>query len=128
MAITHSTAAKQAATNAVVDLVDAGAAAGYLTICDDAAVLVTLTFNDPAFGDADADGVATLDIDPAISNTASGTGTADNFKVYDSDDNLIFSGTVTATGGGGDMTLDNTSINSGQTVSITSFTYDSGEA
>ena len=31
-------------------------------------------------------------------------------------------GSVTATGGGGDMTLDNTSIASGQTVTITSFT------
>ena len=128
MAITHSQAAKQAATDAVVDLVDGGAGAGYITICDDAAVLATLTLNDPAFGAADANGTATLDVDPAISAAASGSGTADNFKVYDSDDTLIFSGTITATGGGGDMTVDNTSINSSQTVSITSFTYDSGEA
>lgn len=31
-------------------------------------------------------------------------------------------GTVTATGGGGDLTLDNTTINAGQTVTITAFT------
>lgn len=128
MAITHSQAAKQAASNAVVDLVDGGAGAGYITICQDASVLATLTCNDPAFGAADANGTATLDVDPAISAAASGTGTANNFKVYDSANTLIFSGTVTATGGGGDMTVDNTSINSGQTVSLTSFTYDSAEA
>jgi hypothetical protein len=37
-------------------------------------------------------------------------------------------GTITATGGGGDMTLDNTSIASGQQVTITSFTLSAGGA
>ena len=31
-------------------------------------------------------------------------------------------GTITATGGGGDMTVDNTSVTAGQTVNITAFT------
>jgi hypothetical protein len=35
---------------------------------------------------------------------------------------------VTATGGGGDMTLDNTSIASGQKVTITTFTISAGNA
>ena len=128
MAITHSQAAKQAATDAVVDLVDGGDAAGYFTICDGAAVLVTITFSDPAFSAADADGVATADVTPALSAAAGADGDADNFKVYDSDDTLIFSGTITATGDGGDMTLDNVSIATAQVVTISSFTYDSGEA
>jgi hypothetical protein len=34
MAIAHSEAAKKAATDVVVDLVDRGAGAGYFTICD----------------------------------------------------------------------------------------------
>jgi len=128
MAITHSQAAKQAATDAVVDLVDGGAGAGYFTICDGATVLVTIPFSDPAFGAADADGVATADTTPALSAAAGDSGDADNFKVYDSNDALIFSGTITATGGGVDMTLDNVSIASGKTLTISSFTYDSGEA
>lgn len=37
-------------------------------------------------------------------------------------------GSVTATGGGGDMTLDNTSIAVGQQVTITSFTLNAGGA
>jgi hypothetical protein len=55
--------------------------------------------------------------------TADNTGTAAHFRVYDSGGTVCgIQGTVTATGGGGDMTLDNTSIASGQAVSITTFT------
>ena len=128
MAITHEEIAKKASTDAIVDLVDRGDAAGYFTICDGASVLVTITFSDPAFSAADADGVATADTTPALSAAAGAAGDADNFKVYDSDDTLLWSGTVTATGGGGDMTLDNVSIANLQVVTINSFTYDAGEA
>ena len=55
--------------------------------------------------------------------TADATGTAAHFRLYASDGTTCgLQGSVTATGGGGDMTLDNTSIASGQAVSITSFT------
>jgi hypothetical protein len=37
-------------------------------------------------------------------------------------------GTVTATGGGGDLTLDNTSIASAQSISINTFTITAGNA
>jgi hypothetical protein len=37
-------------------------------------------------------------------------------------------GTVTATGGGGDMTLDNVTIATGQQVTITAFTLTAGGA
>jgi hypothetical protein len=40
----------------------------------------------------------------------------------ESGSSLFAQGTITATGGGGDMTLDNTSIASAQVVSVTSFT------
>lgn len=55
--------------------------------------------------------------------SADNTGTAGHFRVYASDGTTCgIQGTITATGGGGDMTLDNTSIASGQTVTITTFT------
>ena len=55
--------------------------------------------------------------------SADNTGTAAHFRVYASDGTTCgIQGSITATGGGGDMTLDNTSIASGQTVTITSFT------
>lgn len=55
--------------------------------------------------------------------SADATGTAAHFRVYASDGTTCgIQGSITATGGGGDMTLDNTSIASGQAVTITSFT------
>lgn len=55
--------------------------------------------------------------------SADNTGTAAHFRLYKSDGTTCqMQGTVTATGGGGDLTLDSTSITSGQTVTITTFT------
>ena len=61
--------------------------------------------------------------------SAAATGTAGHWRLYDSGGTTCHAqGTVTATGGGGDMTLDNTSIASGQSVTITSFTITAGNA
>lgn len=55
--------------------------------------------------------------------SANAAGTAGHFRIYDSGGTTCgIQGTITATGGGGDMTLDNTSIASAQQVTITSFT------
>lgn len=59
--------------------------------------------------------------------SADATGTAGHFRIKVSGTCHI-QGTVTATGGGGDMTLDNVSIASGQQVTITSFTLTAGGA
>lgn len=61
--------------------------------------------------------------------SADAAGTAGHFRIYATDGTTVhMQGTVTATGGGGDMTLDNTSIASGQQVTITSFTLSAGGA
>ena len=61
--------------------------------------------------------------------SADATGTAGHFRLYASDGTTCHAqGTVTATGGGGDLTLDNTSIASGQSVTISSFTLTAGNA
>jgi hypothetical protein len=121
MALTLSTAARNAACNGTVDLADQGAGAGKLKIKATSTVLCTITLSDPAFGNA-ATGVATASGLP-LSGTGSAAGSANAFDVTDSDDNVLWSGTVTATGGGGDLTLDNVSIGVGQTVNITSWTH-----
>ena len=52
-----------------------------------------------------------------------------HFRIYDSGGTVCgIQGTITATAGGGDMTLDNTSIASGQQVTITSFTLTDANA
>ena len=61
--------------------------------------------------------------------SADNAGTAAHFRVYASDGTTChLQGTVTATGGGGDMTLDNVSIGAGQAVTITGFTLTDGNA
>jgi hypothetical protein len=118
MAATLSTAARNAACDAVVDLIDAGAAGGKLKIyTSGAALLVTITLSTTAFGAA-ATGVATLAGTP-LSGTATGAGTADNATITDDADTVILSGTLAAFG----ITLDNTSIAIGQTVIVTSGTH-----
>lgn len=61
--------------------------------------------------------------------SADATGTAGHFEIMDSGGTVChIQGTVTATGGGGDMTLDSVSIASGQQVTISSFTITAGGA
>ena len=61
--------------------------------------------------------------------SADNTGTAAHFRIYDSGGTTChLQGTVTATGGGGDMTLDNTRIASAQAVTINTFTLTDGNA
>lgn len=53
---------------------------------------------------------------------ASGTGIAGHYRLKNAGDTERLEGTATATGGGGDMTLDNTSISSAQNCTVTAFT------
>ena len=116
MAVTYSTAAKNARLNAVVALIDAGTAAGKLKIRDASNnILATFTLADPC--GSVASGVLTLDFDPDISATASATGTANNAIVTDDADTTIISGLTVGTTGT-EVVLTSASITSGQTVTI----------
>ncbi|QEH81971.1 hypothetical protein EIK56_22905 [Sphingomonas sp. C8-2] len=59
--------------------------------------------------------------------TADATGTAGYWTIFSSDGTTCgIQGTITATGGGGDITLDSVSITVGQEVTIGSFSLTSG--
>jgi hypothetical protein len=61
--------------------------------------------------------------------SADATGTAAHFRVYASNGSTAHvQGTVTATGGGGDLTVDNTSFAAGQAFTVTGFTLTDGNA
>lgn len=61
--------------------------------------------------------------------SADATGTAAHFRIYASDGTTAhIQGTVTATAGGGDMTVDNTSFAAGQAFTVTGFTLTDGNA
>lgn len=132
MATRIPTATRNAMADATVDLLDGGSAAGYVEIRsgtqpatgNDAAsgvLLATVTLNDPGFGAAST-GTATADVSPALTAAAVATNTAGWFRAYDSNDVAVLDGSATATGGGGDMQLNTTSLVTAVDVTITAWT------
>lgn len=98
-----------------------------ITDADSGTVLATLTL--PSDWLAAASGGSKAKSGTWEDASADNGGTAGHFRIYSSDGTTQhWQGTVTATGGGGDMTLDNTSIASGQVVTITSLTVTDGNA
>ena len=61
--------------------------------------------------------------------SADASGTAAHFRIYDSGGTTChIQGTVTVTGGGGDMTVDSVSFTAGQSFTVTTFTLTDGNA
>ena len=133
MALKLSTTVKNARLDAIetaigtaaVLKIRSGAAPAAITDADSGDVLASLTLPSDWLAAA-SNGTK------AISGTwqdtsADAAGTAGHFRIYASDGTTQhIQGTVTATGAGGDMTLDNTSIAAGQSITITSFTITDG--
>ena len=128
MAIKLSTVARDAACNAVVDLLDNG----YLRIYDGTqpatpqtaisgpVLLAELRFNATAFGAAST-GVATANAFTGDAS-ANATGTATWYRALESDGTTVsHDGTVGTSGA--DLNLNSVSIVSGGTVDISSMTY-----
>lgn len=135
MAFQFSTTARNAALDAIETAIGAsailkirsGSAPADCGTADSGTVLATL--NLPSDWLAAASGGSKSKSGTWEDTSADATGTAAHFRIYASDGTTVhMQGTITATGGGGDMTLDNTSIASGQQVTITSFTLSAGGA
>lgn len=104
-----------------------GAAPANITDADSGTVLVTISL--PADWMAAAAAGSKAKNGTWQDASADGAGTAAHFRIYASDGTTQhIQGTVTATGGGGDLTLDNTNIAAGQTVTVTGFTLTDGNA
>ncbi len=107
MAITFASPTRTAVAAAICGLADAGAGAATIQIATSGAfstILATFTLSDPAYV-AGAVGVQDLDVTPALSVTASNSGTATNWRLRDSNSNVVLSGLVAATADGSDLTL-----------------------
>ncbi len=121
--------ARNAAVDAVVDLIDAGSPPGHLTIrtgsaptnttdADSGTLLATLTFSSTAFGSASG-GTATaasITSDTSIDNT----NTAAHFRIKNAANTTIMQGTVGTSGT--DIVFDSVSFITGGTCAISALT------
>lgn len=92
---------------------------------DSGTVLATMTL--PSDWMAAASGGSKVLAGTWQDSSADATGTAGHFRIK-SGATCHIQGTVTATGGGGDMTVQNTSFATGQPINITGFTLNAGGA
>jgi hypothetical protein len=132
MAIVHEDDVRDGMADTVVDAIDVGTADAngdleIAVLADFVTVLSTIQLANPAFGAggavvtgrADANGL------PLEDASAVGGGNAGVFRTRSRDNTEIFRGTVTATGGGGDMQLSSIAIANGDAVRLNTFTYTS---
>lgn len=135
MAFQFSTSARNAALDAIETAIGTGAVLKLRTgavpstcaTADSGTVLATMAL--PSDWLAAASSGSKAKSGTWEDTSADAAGTAAHFRVYASDGSTChIQGSVTATGGGGDMTLDNTSIASGQAITITGFTLTAGGA
>lgn len=137
MTLFISNAAAVAACDTVVDRIDLNSPPGLLKLYTGTApadadtalsgntLLGTLTLSNPAFGNA-------ADISPGARATASAitddtaadaTGTASFFRIYNGNGTTcVMQGSVTATGGGGQLELNTVAIVTGALIKVTSLT------
>lgn len=121
MAVTHPTAVRTGLADFVVDQLDEGTPPGHLIFqTSGGSAVATLAFASTAFGAASS-GVATAAAIVADTNAAGGTIAKAEWRNAAGTAKVLCS--VTATGGGGDITLNSVVVSAGQTVSMTSLTY-----
>jgi hypothetical protein len=121
VAVTHSSTVRDAIANTVVDLLDAGAGAGTLEFQTSGnSEVATLTFSDPAFGNASS---ATATASAITADSSATGGTIAKAVGKDSAGNAVFTCSVTATGGGGDIELNSVSVSASQRVEVSALTY-----
>ena len=133
MAIQFSVAVRNARLDAIetaigtsaVLKIRTGSAPANVATADSGTVLATL--NLPSDWMAAASSGAKALSGSWSDSSADATGTAAHFRIYASDGTTAhMQGTVTATSGGGDMEVQNTSFTSGQAFSVTAFTLTDG--
>lgn len=135
MAIQYSAAVRNAELDALETAVGTGAimkirsgsAPATVATADSGTVLATISLGSDWM--AAASGGSKAKSGTWQDASADATGTAAHFRIYASDGTTAhIQGTVTVTGGGGDLTLDSVSITAAQVVTISSFTITAGNA
>lgn len=122
MAVTHSPAARDDLANRIATLVNTGAGSNatleFQTSGD--VEVATCNFSATAFGAASS---GTITANAIASDTDATGGTVAKAVIKDKDGDIVLSGTVTTSGGGGDIIMSSLSVGAGDTVSASSLTY-----
>lgn len=122
MSVTHPLAVRQGVATYILNQINEGTPPGTLVFLTSGNVAVaTLTFSNPAFGSPNGSAVCTASAITSDTNAAGGTIAKAELRNAAATPKVLCS--VTATGGGGDITMSSVVISAGQTVSITSLTY-----
>lgn len=133
MAVKFSAAVKNAMLDAIETAISTsavlkirtGAAPAAITDADSGTVLATMSL--PSDWLAAAAAGAKAKAGTWNDTSADATGTAQHFRIYATDGTTQhIQGSVTATGGGGDLTLGTTSIVAAGLITITGFTLTAG--
>ena len=120
MSLTHEMAVRNGLTDYVVDQLDSGNMV--IMTAGEGTEIATLPLAASAFGDSVG---GTAEAGTITSDSSAIGGTAATYKLETSGNSRIVGGTVTAPGGGGDIELSKLSISSGDTVSMSSYSYSS---
>lgn len=115
---TLSATARAALALELLALIDADGAADFVLQTAASATLATLELNEPSF--THSGGVLTLVVSPALTDTASGTGTAGLWEIREGGGDMVIEGTIGT--GSEDLDIDNTSVTTGQTINLNSMT------
>jgi len=124
MAITHSTAVRNSLAGVIGTACAAGSAAqSKLNIRDASTLIVSFQLGNTPFGAASS-GVITASAPPVATNAVADGSSVDNFLLLDRDGTTVLSGSVTATGMGGDIEVSNINIANNQDCELESLTYE----
>ena len=133
MAITYSTAIANARLDVVESTIGASAimkirtGAPPATVASASTGTVLATLNLPSDWMAAASARSKAKSGAWTDASADATGTAGHFEITASDGTTVgMRGTVSASGGGGDMIVSTTTFNSGETFTVNTFTINAG--
>jgi hypothetical protein len=123
VAISHPTAIRTGLATNILNAIDGGSGSGILEIKNSGStVLSVITLNKPC--GTVANGTLTFDVDPLPRDPlGDANGTAALFSIKDSAGTEVYSGTISAVGGGGDLEMVSTTIVQGLPVELTSASY-----
>lgn len=124
MAITHASGVRDDLAEVVGTACAVGTAAqSRLRIRDGSTEIVTFNLGNTPFGSATS-GVITASAPPVATNAVADGSSVDNFLLLDRDGATVLSGSVTATGMGGDIEVSNINIANNQDCELESLTYE----